>query len=61
MGHELCSMAVARGQSPAEPSHSWLATARGGFSRYLVGNETYQANNLYGRYLQYGQFEITPF
>ena len=53
------SMAVARGQSPAEPSHSWLATARG-FSRYLVGNETYQANNLYGRYLQYGQFEITP-
>lgn len=53
------SMAVARGQSPTEPSQSWLATARG-FSRYLVGNETYRANNLYGRYLQYGQLEITP-
>ncbi|MCW8331546.1 chondroitinase [Photobacterium sp. SDRW27] len=53
------SMAIARGESPTEPSQSWLATARG-FSRYLVGNETYQANNLYGRYLQYGQLEITP-
>lgn len=53
------SMAIARGQSPTKPTQSWLATARG-FSRYLVGNETYQANNLYGRYLQYGQLEITP-
>ncbi|WP_028862780.1 chondroitinase family polysaccharide lyase [Psychromonas aquimarina] len=53
------SMAMARGQSPADHEMSWLATARG-FSRYLVGNETYAANNLYGRYLQYGQLEITP-
>lgn len=53
------SMAIARGTSPDDASQSWLATARG-FSRYLVGNETYAANNLYGRYLQYGQLEITP-
>ncbi|WP_022939877.1 chondroitinase family polysaccharide lyase [Psychromonas hadalis] len=53
------TMAIARGQSPANPEKSWLAIARG-FSRYLVGNETYAVNNLYGRYLQYGQLEITP-
>ncbi|OZS41549.1 chondroitinase family polysaccharide lyase [Photobacterium sanguinicancri] len=53
------SMAIARGANPVDATQSWLATARG-FSRYLVGNETYAANNLYGRYLQYGQFEITP-
>ncbi|WP_248783048.1 chondroitinase family polysaccharide lyase [Photobacterium kishitanii] len=52
------SMAIMRGES-ATPKKSWLITARG-FSRYLVGNETYAANNLYGRYLQYGQLEITP-
>lgn len=53
------SMAVVRGSSHSDTQKSWLATARG-FSRYLVGNETYAANNLYGRYLQYGQLEITP-
>ncbi|WP_058119419.1 chondroitinase family polysaccharide lyase [Photobacterium kishitanii] len=52
------SMAIMRGESTT-PKKSWLITARG-FSRYLVGNETYAANNLYGRYLQYGQLEITP-
>ncbi|MEC6907323.1 chondroitinase family polysaccharide lyase [Photobacterium piscicola] len=53
------SMAVMRGKNTKTPQNSWLLTARG-FSRYLVGNETYAANNLYGRYLQYGQLEITP-
>lgn len=53
------SMLVARGQSPTYDKKSWLAIARG-FSRYLVGNETYQTDNLYGRYLQYGQLEIMP-
>lgn len=53
------SMAIVRGQSSEEQTQSWLATVRG-FSRYLVGNETYAANNLYGRYLQYAQLEITP-
>ncbi|MBL4829922.1 MAG: chondroitinase [Aliivibrio sp.] len=53
------SMAIARGRSPINPNLSWLAIARG-FSRYLVGNETYQSSNLYGRYLQYGQLEIMP-
>lgn len=38
---------------------SWLAIARG-FSRYFVGNEAYQANNRYSRYLQYGNLEILP-
>lgn len=53
------SMAIIRRESLIESDKSWLAIARG-FSRYLVGNETYKANNLYGRYLQYGQLEITP-
>ncbi len=53
------STAISRGTSFQDPSLSWLAMARG-FSRYLVGNETYEANNLYGRYLQYGQLELTP-
>lgn len=35
----------------------WLVAARG-YSRYLVGNETYIANNLYGRYMSYGQFQF---
>lgn len=29
-----------------------------GFSKYLWGNETYRADNLYGRYMSYGQLEI---
>ena len=29
-----------------------------GYSRYLVGNETYIKNNLYGRYMSYGAFQI---
>lgn len=35
----------------------WLVGVRG-HSRYLWGNETYEANNLYGRYITYGQIEI---
>ncbi len=37
----------------------WLATIRG-FSRYLVGNETYMNANHYGRYSKYGHLEILP-
>ncbi len=37
----------------------WLASARG-FSRYLVGNESYVAANLFGRFINYGQVEILP-
>lgn len=37
----------------------WLATARG-FSRYLVGNESYVNANHYGRYSKYGHVEILP-
>lgn len=39
--------------------NEWLATARG-FSRYLVGNETYSNANHFGRYLNYGHLEIFP-
>lgn len=53
------SMAVQRGRSAVLADKSWLVIARG-FSRYLVGNETYEANNLYGRYLQYGHVAIEP-
>ncbi len=53
------SMAIQRRASIDQPQKSWLAIARG-FSRYLVGNESYQNNNRYGRYLQYGQLEILP-
>jgi len=35
----------------------WLVAMRG-FSRYLVGNESYIANNLYGRYMSYGNFQF---
>ncbi|WP_291942200.1 chondroitinase family polysaccharide lyase [Cetobacterium sp.] len=35
----------------------WLAGVKG-YSRYLVGNETYIKNNLYGRYMSYGAFQI---
>ena len=35
----------------------WLVGAKG-FSRYLVGNETYVKNNLYGRYMSYGTVQI---
>lgn len=38
---------------------NWLVSARG-FSRYLVGNETYAHNNHFGRYLNYGHLEILP-
>ena len=37
--------------------NEWLAGVKG-FSRYLVGNETYIKNNLYGRYMSYGTFQI---
>nr|MBG3151899.1 chondroitinase [Proteus mirabilis] len=53
------SMAIQRRASIQAPQQSWLAIARG-FSRYLVGNESYENNNRYGRYLQYGQLEIIP-
>ncbi|QPT33223.1 chondroitinase [Proteus penneri] len=53
------SMAIQRRASIQVPQQSWLAIARG-FSRYLVGNESYENNNRYGRYLQYGQLEIIP-
>lgn len=36
---------------------NWLVGAKG-FSRYLVGNETYKKNNLFGRYMSYGTVEI---
>lgn len=35
----------------------WVASVRG-FSRYLVGNESYANANRYGRYINYGQLEI---
>lgn len=35
----------------------WLVGMKG-YSRYLVGNETYIKNNLYGRYMSYGTFQI---
>ena len=35
----------------------WLVGVKG-YSRYLVGNETYIRNNLYGRYMSYGAFQI---
>lgn len=35
----------------------WLVGVKG-YSRYLVGNETYIKNNLYGRYMSYGAFQI---
>ncbi|MGL4538696.1 MAG: chondroitinase family polysaccharide lyase [Cetobacterium sp.] len=35
----------------------WLAGVKG-YSRYLVGNETYIKNNLYGRYMSYGAVQI---
>lgn len=35
----------------------WLVGIKG-YSRYLVGNETYIKNNLYGRYMSYGTFQI---
>lgn len=52
------SMALQR-RHGEDANKSWLAVARG-FSRYLVGNESYEANNRYGRYLQYGQLELIP-
>lgn len=35
----------------------WMACVRG-HSRYLWGNETYEKNNLYGRYITYGNLQI---
>lgn len=35
----------------------WMACVRG-HSRYLWGNETYEKNNLYGRYITYGSLQI---
>lgn len=35
----------------------WLVGAKG-FSRYLVGNETYIKNNIYGRYMSYGTVQF---
>ncbi len=37
--------------------NEWLAGVKG-FSRYLVGNETYIKNNIFGRYMSYGTFQI---
>lgn len=37
----------------------WLLGARG-FSRYLVGNESYSKDNLFGRYINYGALEFLP-
>lgn len=53
------AMAIQRRAGQQSDGRSWLAIARG-FSRYLVGNESYEKNNRYGRYLQYGQLEIIP-
>lgn len=53
------AMAIQRRAGRENPDTSWLAVARG-FSRYLVGNESYQNNNHYSRYLQYGNLEIIP-
>lgn len=36
---------------------NWLVSVKG-FSKYLVGNETYIKNNLFGRYMSYGNFQI---
>lgn len=35
----------------------WMACVRG-HSRYLWGNETYEKNNLFGRYITYGSLQI---
>lgn len=35
----------------------WLVGVKG-YSRYLVGNESYEKNNLFGRYMSYGSFQI---
>lgn len=53
------SMVVQRRADRQSPNKSWLAIARG-FSRYLVGNEAYEKNNRYSRYLQYGSLELLP-
>ena len=37
----------------------WLLGVRG-FSRYLVGNETYPGKNMFGRYINYGALEFLP-
>lgn len=37
----------------------WLISARG-FSRYLVGNETYPGKNMFGRTINYGSLEFLP-
>ena len=52
-------MSVQRRADPANSKRSWLAIARG-LSRYLVGNESYAENNLYGRYMLYGGLQIIP-
>ncbi len=52
-------MAVQRRAAPQTPEKSWLAIARG-YSRYLVGNESYAENNLYGRSMLYGGLQIIP-
>lgn len=54
----FASMVIQR-RHAENPKTSWLAIARG-FSRYLVGNESYEKNNRYGRYLNYGALEIIP-
>ncbi|TCJ95874.1 chondroitin-sulfate-ABC endolyase/exolyase [Volucribacter psittacicida] len=53
------SMVLQRRAAADDPTKSWLAVARG-FSRYLVGNEAYERNNRYSRYLQYGTLELLP-
>ena len=72
---QLVDRLVRAGHSAEDdPAGSWVMNHAGlvlhrrgndligarGFSRYLVGNETYAGQNTFGRYLNYGHVEILP-
>ena len=51
------SWTVNMGSLQLQRRGEWLAGVKG-FSRYLVGNETYIKNNIFGRYMSYGTFQV---
>lgn len=51
------NVALSYGASTLHRRGEWLASVCG-HSRYIWGNETYVANNLYGRYVAYGNLQI---
>ncbi len=51
------NIALSYGCSSLHRRGEWLASVCG-HSRYIWGNETYVANNLYGRYVAYGNLQI---